>query len=500
MRPSKLFMTTLRLAAASALVLSLPASSLGQGATSKLPQYGMVVPPMQVSTVSDFPHPDELPGPAPQDWGMPQAPGIDNFYLDGNPDQWWPDEFRSNPDPNIDIKDLKGYHLTPFIRWLTIDKKIVKPGDTIRGQAMVEDPAGVARFAVAFQGPMGRRTTMRMSFTPRANNKSLFDGTLTIPKWIEPGRYLPYDMALGNVLGHLKGYFPEYVPATRNLVLEVLPSTDADVMPPTLEEFGIGAPGESTADGVAQSYDISESVMVWAKLTDNKSGVKLVGARVLSPDGKFKEITLQPWMGKKDYYVGYFQIPEHYEGGEYYTRSVWAHDNAGQKMFTYARLNPVVHAARFDVSQDPSLVDKIPPEVITAWLDKTEGNLGDTIKVSMIVSDDMAGVTHVVANFASYPSFADKKRVHLRKAAQRDVLQKAGFNLDEQVWEGTFTTHKLDEPGDWKLVRIFAGDDADNYLDMRRTEYPEILTVKVYLKGGSQNMDTPIKTSDEPKD
>ncbi len=156
--------------------------------------------------------------------------------------------------------------LTPFIRWLTIDKKIVKPGDTIRGQAMVEDPAGVARFAVAFQGPMGRRTTMRMSFTPRANNKSLFDGTLTIPKWIEPGRYLPYDMALGNVLGHLKGYFPEYVPATRNLVLEVLPSTDADVMPPTLEEFGIGAPGESTADGVAQSYDISESVMVWAKL------------------------------------------------------------------------------------------------------------------------------------------------------------------------------------------------------------------------------------------
>ncbi len=500
MKPSKVFLTTVTLVVTAVMVFSFPIDSFGQGGTSKLPQYSTIVPPMRVPPTSDFPHPDELPGPAPQKWGIPQAPSIDHYFQNGTPDEWWPDEFRSNPDPTIKLKDLKGYHFTPFLRWVTIEKKVVKPGDTIRGQAFVEDPAGVARFAVAFQGPMGRRTTIRMSFTPRAGNKSMFDGTLTIPKWTEPGRYLPFDMALGNVLGHLKANLPEYVSAMQNLVLEVLPGDDIDVLPPTLEDFGIGTPGESTSEGVAQTYDISKPVMVWAKITDNKSGVRQAGARILSPDGKFKEVGLKPWMGKENYYVGFFQIPEHYEGGEYYTRSVWAHDVAGRKMFTYARINPMVQAARFEVTQDPAKVDSTAPEVITVWLDQTEGKLGDTIKVSMIVSDDLAGVTQVVANFAAYPSFADKKRIHLRRVAPRDVLQKAGFNLDEQIWEGTFTTHEMDEPGDWKLVRIFAGDAADNYLDIRRSERPDMLTVKVYLKGGVRNMDTPIVTRDEPRD
>ncbi len=477
------------------LVTGVPATYFGQGGAGQMPMYRMVVPPMPPMTK---PGPADIPGPKAPDWGTPQAPGPDNYYLDGDPDTWWPDEFRSNPDPNITLESLKGYHFPPIFRWMTVDKRIVKPGDTINAEALVEDPTEVPGWGVSFEGPQGRRSNISLRFTPRKDNKSMFDGKLTVPKWAEPGIYYPYSTAISSTLGHSKGYFPEYLPGMKDLVFEVKPSTDADVLPPVVEDYGIGRPGESTAEGVEQSYTVDDSIMVWAKVTDNKSGVASTVARILSPREKFKEITLRPWMGKPDYYVGYFKIPKHYEGGEYYTATLWATDKAGKTQYHYPKTHDKLNTARFTLDQPEEMVDSQGPELITVWLDKTSGKLGDTVKVSAIMSDDMSGVGDIAVNFAAYPSFADKRRVHLKKVAQRDVLQKAGFNLEENLYEGTFTTHVMDEPGDWKLSRILARDNADNLLDMRRSEFPDLLLVNVNFSGGVRNMGTSQVSSIAP--
>lgn len=479
------------------LTVGLPVGSLGQGATGLLPKYKIVVPALPSLP---NPPPGAIPGPPPPEWGAPQAPGVDHYYLDGKPDQWWPDEFFSNPDPSIDITDLKGYHFPPFLRWLTVDKRIVKAGESIKFEALIEDPSEVPQMMLQFEGPQGRRTELLYYFQHRKDNPMLFEGEIKTSKWAEPGRYLIIQSVLTSSLGHAKAYFPEYVPALKDFVFEVLPNPDADVLPPTLQNFGIGRPGQSTAEGVAQAYDIKDSIMVWAKLTDNKSGVASVTVRILSAHEKFKEINLQPWMGKENYWVGYFRIPPHYEGGEYYASSIYSKDNAGMSQRSFYRTNPKLKAARFVVTQDPNMADSNPPELITSWLDKQTGDLGDTIKVSMIVSDDRSGVQNVAADFASYPSFADKRRVHLKRVLPRDVLQKPGFNVDQNLWEATFTTHRLDEPGDWKLVRVFARDGADNLMDIRRSTNPELMTVSVTLTGGVRNMDTPrtLSVTDEP--
>jgi hypothetical protein len=467
------------------LVTGVPATYIGQAGAGQMPMYRMVVPPMPPMT---RPAPADIPGPAAPDWGTPQAPGPDNYYLDGDPATWWPDEFRSNPDPNIKLEDLKGYHFPPIFRWVTVDKRIVKPGDTITAEALVEDPTEVLPWAISFEGPQGRRTTMNLRFTPRKDNKSMFDGKLTIPKWAEPGIYYPYSTAINSTLGHSKGYFPEYLPGMKDLVFEVQPNPDADVMPPVVQDYGIGRPGESTSDGVAQTYTVDDSIMVWSKVTDNKSGIANVIVRILSPREKFKEITLRPWMGKPDYYVGYFKIPKHYEGGEYYTTTLWATDKAGKSRYHFFKTHQKLNAARFTLEQPEEIVDSQAPELITVWLDKQEGKLGDEVKVSVIMSDDMSGIGDIALSFAAYPSFADKRRIHLKKVPPRDVLQKAGFNIEENLWEGTFKTHRLDEPGDWKLTRVLARDNADNQLDMRRSEFPDLLLVGLNFEGGVRNL------------
>lgn len=471
-----------------ALVLCLvccpSAKTFAQGATGLLPKHKVELPP--APPLPNLPL-GSLPGPN-VEWGIPQAPGVDHYYLDGKPDEWWPNEFLSNPDPNLDVKDLKGYHFPPFLRWVTVEKRIVKAGETIKGEALVEDPSEVLPWGIVFEGPQGRRTTFNFRFRGRKDNPAMFDGELVVPRWTEPGRYLPIDVFMSNSLGHSKGYFPEFHPATRDIALEVLPNPEADVMAPVVEDFAIGRPGKSTIDGVLQSYDIKDPIMVWAKVTDNKSGVRSVTVRMLSPTEKFKELELRPWMGKENYWVGYFKIPSHYEGGEYYTSSVYARDNAGMELYTFYRTDPKLKAARFVVRQDRNIVDSTPPELITTWIDKKEGNLGDPVKVSMIIADDLSGVETVVADFAAYPSFADKRRVHLKRVQPNDVLQKPGFNIEQNLWEGTFTTHKMDEPGDWKLVRIFARDAADNLLDLMRSAHPEMLNISVRLNGGVRNV------------
>lgn len=432
-------------------------------------------------------------------YGQPLAPVQDTYYPDGfqvagSDESWIPDEFLSNPDPSIDMKALKGYHMPPILHWVKVLNPVVKAGDTVRFEALVEDKTAMNPWPMGFHGPNGRRTEFNVQMRPSKDNPFKHEGTLRVHKWAEPGLYFLYTLGIiSNELGHSKAYFQDYHPGLKDAYFTVLPHDDVDVTPPVLEDFRIGDPASAAAE--IPSFDIAQAIPVYARVTDNLAGVQNVRVRFINSLGRYTETNLMPMFDKKDWFVSAFRLPKHYIGGEYKVVAVSLQDNAGQKVVNFGATNPKLKDAKFTIRQQASEVDSVPPRLIGLNVDKKQAALGDEITITAIVIDDKSGVGTLAVDFAAMPSYIDKRRVHLKPVPVPTVIQKSGFDLDTNTYTGSFKTHVMDEPGEWHVVRVMARDNADNLLDMRHYEFPELANVKINFTGGSRTPGSAPTTS-----
>ena len=456
----------------------------------KIPAMIALVSAVTILAQHPTPDPDHKKVPS-VDYGPgPKSPSIDNYYLDGAPDTFIPDEFMSNPGGEVDPTKLRGYHFPPILKWVKITgKRTIKAGEEVKLEAQAEAPVSIQPWQLYYQGPHGRASALRANFIPRKDNPWLHDGTIRTTKWAEPGIYIVYDGELNTELGHSKAYFAPMHPAIRGLEFEVLPNPDMDITPPQLLNIWIGDT-ETPENG--KVFDIKDLIPVRVKAKDNLSGVIDVTLRMSGPDNKYIEVKLQPFFARPGEFVGYFRINPWNVGGEYVARTLSIGDQAGNRKELFAPTNKMLQAVKFNVTQDPKKVDKTPPRLISVSFDKSTGKMGDEIRITAIGVDDMAGVGDVYVDVAASPSFIDKKRVHLAAKA-RPVLIKPGFDIQDNVYEGTFKTHALDEPGDWIVTRVFVRDNANNYTDVRATENGDLAAVKVVL--GDVGALTPATTS-----
>ncbi len=413
------------------------------------------------------------------DYGAgPKSPSIDNYYLEGDPSTFIPDEFMSNPGDEVDPTKLKGYHLPPILKWVKIvGKRTIQAGEDIKLEAQAEAPVAIQQWQLYYQGPHGRASALRANFTPRKDNPWLHDGVVKTSKWAEPGIYIVYDGELNTELGHSKAYFAPMHPAIHGLEFEVLPNPNMDLTPPELVGIWIG--DTETADN-GKTFDVKDVIPVRMKAKDNLSGVKDVTLRISGPDNKYVEVKLQPFFARPGEFIGSFRINPFNVGGEYIARTLSIVDEAGNRKEIFAPTNKLLQAVKFNITQDPKRVDKVAPRLISVAFDKMTAKMGDEIKISAIAVDDNAGVGDVFVDVAASPSFIDKKRVRL-SAKARPVLIKPGFDIQDNVFEGSFKTHLLDEPGDWIVTRVFVRDNANNYTDVRATENGDLAAVKVVL-------------------
>lgn len=414
----------------------------------------------------------------------PKAPSIDNYYLEGDPSTFIPDEFMSNPGGEVDPTKLKGYHLPPILRWVKIKgKKVINAGEEVHFEAQAEAPVPIQRWFLAYQGPRGRKTTFRATFNPRKDNPWLHDGVVRTTKWTEPGIYVVYDAELNTELGHSKAYFAPVHPAIRGLEFEVLPNPNADMSEPTLENIWIG---ESDKSENGKTFNIGDMIAIRGVAKDVGSGASEMTIRMSGPDNKYVEVKLNPYFARPGEFIGYFKINPWSVGGEYIARTLTIGDVAGNRREVFAPTNEKLKAVKFNVVQDPKKVDKTLPRLISVAFDKATAKLGDEIKISAIAIDEMSGVGDVYVDVAAAPSYIDKKRIKLTQRAKPPLI-KPGFDIEEYAWEGSFKTHALDEPGDWIVTRVFIRDKASNYLDARSTEHSDLGSVKVVFADPSGN-------------
>ncbi len=410
----------------------------------------------------------------------PLTPTIDNYYLEGNPDEFIPDEFMSNPSGEVDPTALEGYHFPPQLKWVrVVSDRQIEAGGTIRLEAQAESPAAVRSWWIAYQSPFGRRTTFRANFTPRSDNPWLYDGVVETDEWAEPGVYVVYDGELNSEIGHSKAFFPPMHQAMLGLEFEILPNPNVDVMKPELVDIWIG---EDENDNGA-TFDIDAQIPVRLRLSDNKSGANEAILRISGPDNKYIELNLQPRFNHPGEFVGYFTINPWSVGGEYAVRTIQIKDRAGNQADLFAMTNQKLAAVKFNIRQDPDNVDKAPPKLISVAFDKSTARMTEEIKVIAVAADDFSGIGDIVVDVGATPSFIDKKRVRLTPRAKRQII-KPGYDVEQNIWEGSFKTHELDEPGNWTVSRVFVRDKANNYLDVRATDHPDLANVKVFYTGG----------------
>ncbi len=424
--------------------------------------------------------------------GFPQAPGTDTYYSTDavnpimDPMDWPVDEFISNPDREFSWRDLKSWHYVPIIKSATIlGKRRIQAGESISFEAVTEDLTGTAsRMSMRYFGPHGRRTTTGASLSPVSPGSPIMRGSIKTNEWQEPGVYYLTYASAGNSSRGSKIFHSDHHPGLRGLEIEVLPNTNVDVIAPTVHWVKVNTLN-APADEI-RTQAVGRPLPVFAKVTDNKSGVSSVRVRFNTPDGKFIEAALNKVVGQEDVYGAMLTIPEWWGGGEYELLSMWVSDRAGKTAHLFRTTHPLLENAIVNMTQDEAKRDTQPPTLFSVWVDQTEARLGEPVTVNAIITDDMSGVGTFAVNFTPVPSYINRSRVHLKPVPRPDVIQKAGLDVSQNLWRGTITTDEWMEPGEWKIDRIMARDNADNYLDLLPEYVPEIDTVRVTFTGGSQ--------------
>ena len=193
----------------------------------------------------------------------------------------------------------------------------------------------------------------------------------------------------------------------------------------------------------------------------------------------YSDVALTPVLDQEAHpnaYVGYFRINKHYESGSYRIARVRIGDRARNEMTVFPVSNPILGDQRIMIIGDQE--DLSPPQLITLSIDKRSAQAGEGVKLTAVVTDNLSGIDNITVTIHS-PNSIDKRRVSLTPKAKPDVLIKPAYDVQENIYEGSFSIHPLDEPGWWTVKRVIARDLANNYLDMISRDFPKIETVQV---------------------
>ena len=105
---------------------------------------------------------------------------------------------------------------------------------------------------------------------------------------------------------------------------------------------------------------------------------------------------------------------------------------------------------------------------------------GTEIKIVGIFADDMSGVGNVAVSVHEEDSIS-KFRVQLKPRPKPSVMIKPGFDVQQNVWEGSFKLMAYHQPGHWRIERVLMRDNANNYSDYRHIQDMNVGTMKMYF-------------------
>jgi hypothetical protein len=320
--------------------------------------------------------------------------------------------------------------LWPTISGVSVDKKEAKPGDTVTISLDVkDDKSGVNSIYVGLKGDYDSTG----GFATYNEETQKYELEIPVTETTYPGLWRIENLSIYDNAGNGGAYHSvdyDFSAAEFTVVNDQI-----DVAPPTISSVSVDKTEAKHGDTVTLSI----------RAEDDKSGVKSV---YVYANGNYDDYSgYAEYIEETGIYEVKIPITEATRPGPWSISTIQIYDYNGNGTFYNNGYDDVdFSAANFTVNND--LIDVTPPTVQSMTVDKKEVQPGDTVKVSMDITDDKSEVSYVHIGYAgSHGGFKDAEAV---------------YNSETQKYEAEITIDDETRPGTWKVFWIYVMDSSSN--------------------------------------
>ncbi|WP_299094031.1 hypothetical protein [uncultured Metabacillus sp.] len=212
----------------------------------------------------------------------------------------------------------------------------------------------------------------------------------------------------------------------------------------------------------AKEATVGEKVKISADVTNDVTGVKNVSVRYANTSySGNKEITLN-YNSTTRKYEGTFNVKKDDSDGYWKVGIISVNDNQDNNYLFhnkgYNEINKEYPIEFRDLNNATITVygtslDVTPPTINSFTVSSKEAKVGDKVKISANVTDDLTGIKSVGVYY-NYPNHI------FGKGSGKSIL--LNYNSTSKKYEGTFNVSQEDAEGEWKISTIVATDNQGN--------------------------------------
>ncbi|WP_186759613.1 Ig-like domain-containing protein [Planococcus sp. CPCC 101016] len=275
-----------------------------------------------------------------------------------------------------------GDSTAPTVSNIELSPSNVVTGGKVKVTAEVtDDISGVKNVAVYFKSP----SKSSSSYSPLYYNETsgLYEGTLTVDKYAEEGKWTLYFIGVGDKAGNDKNYQPNELP---NEIFYQVTNELGDKAPPVIESIEVSE----------QEVGAGEVVKVKANVTDDISGVKNVAVYFKSPSKSSSSYSPLYYNETSGLYEGTLTVDKYAEEGKWTLYFIGVGDKAGNdKNYQPYELTQVSKTNSYVVVYKPSDLDS--PELNDPQLPYAITTKNETLSNRIIEKDLYIGPNSTIS-------------------------------------------------------------------------------------------------------
>mgnify|MGYP000365295982 CR=1 FL=1 len=321
------------------------------------------------------------------------------------------------------------------VAFLPADKVSAGEKMMIRVKASDKD-SGVSRVSAMLSSPTGKFS--EFASLERNLVSGFWEGFFSIPVYSEDGTWKLTSLTVSDRAGNRKSYSHLDALLSKKEITVSNAKTSPDKKPPELTNFSVNK----------KVVLAGNSVRVYAKVSDDSSGVASVSVSLLSPSKKYQTTGQLFWNAISDRWEGEVKLPKEKEDGIWSGYRFVARDHSG-KSLTLNEKQTLLKSVQVKVNGSTQPKDTKPPEITNLSVLPIKAIAGKAMRIFAKVSDDLSGVKSV-------------SLVLKHDKSGRQLWSVLEYNPATKWYERTQYIPTDAPDGAWRIDKITLEDHAGN--------------------------------------
>jgi hypothetical protein len=319
----------------------------------------------------------------------------------------------------------------PTVQNITVDKKEVQPGDTVKVSLdITDDKSEVSYVRIGYSGSHGGFMNAEAVYNSETQK---YEAEFTIDDKTRPGTWQVSWINVMDTSSNSDYYYPEETEFTNDEFTVI--NDNIDIKPPVVNSVNVDKREAKVGDTVTVSINAS----------DIQSGINNMSVTYKIGNRYYDQEAVYNWM--TGMYEIKFTITDSSRPGIWSIDSIYVEDNEYNGENIYNGDNGVdFGAADFTVINENA--DSTPPIIQGVTVDKTEAKPNDTVKISINATDDKSGVESIYVDLEnSYYGYFNGEAI---------------FNSETNQYELSVPITDRTKPGLWSINGISVSDNEGN--------------------------------------